>query len=143
MDESDIIAFAVQESGEKDANCIEGPAQLGDYTVWRCWTSDGDEFHAHYVVAKKGRVELEFKRDFAPFANWLLHAFDAADVHGRRLDWLRSIIASVITLALVAILLWAVGTGQAKGIDYGWLIGALAAAGLGYLLGKWVRRPAP
>ena len=70
-----------------------------------------------------------------------MDAFNVKDAHTRRLEWFRSAIAAMITLTLLALLVWAVLRGQAAGIDYKWLAGALAATSLGYLLGGWTRRP--
>jgi hypothetical protein len=139
-DERDIMDFAATKSGERSERAIEGPAVLGIYTVWRAWTYDGHEYHAHYVIAEEGRDDLIFKRDFQPFANWLMRAFNAKDMHGRRLDWFRSGVAAVIILALLGLVLWAVTEGKATGIDYRWLVGALAATSIAYLLGAWTRR---
>ena len=139
-DEADIMKFATQKSGERSERAVEGPAVLGSFTVWRAWTFDGNEYHAHYVIAEESSDGLLFKRDFQPFANWLMRAFNAKDVHGRRLDWFRSVIAAVIILALLGLVLWAVTTKQATGIDYRWLVGALAATAIAYLLGGWTRR---
>jgi hypothetical protein len=139
-DEADIIAFTVEKSGEQSERAIEGPALLGPYTVWRSWTFDGQEYHAHYVVAEEGVDQLVFKRDFQPFANWLMRAFNAKDIHGRRLEWFRSGVAALIVLALLGLVLWAVTNRQATGIDYRWLVGALAATSIAYLLGSWTRR---
>ena len=139
-DEQDIIDFTVEKSGERSERDIEGPAILGSFTVWRSWTFDKKEYHAHYVIAEEGHDTLIFKRDFQRFANWLTRAFNAKDAHGRRLDWFRSIIAGLIILALLGLLFWAVTNEQAKGIDYRWLVGALAATSMAYLLGNWTRK---
>ncbi len=139
-DENEIMDFAAAKSGEQSERAIEGPALLGPYTVWRCWTFDGNEYHAHYVIAEEGRDELVFRRDFQPFANWLTRAFNEKDAHGRRLDWFRSFIAALIILALLGLVLWAVTTNQVTGNDYRWLVGALAATSIAYLLGNWTRR---
>ena len=139
-DEADIIAFTGEKSGEQSERAIEGPALLGQFTVWRSWTFDGNEYHAHYIIAEEGSDELLFKRDFQPFANWLTRAFNAKDMHGRRLDWFRSAVAAVIILAMLGLVLWAVTTRQATGIDYRWLVGALAATSIAYLLGNWTRK---
>lgn len=139
-DESDVMAFAVKRSGEKSAKEVEGPALLGDFTVWRCWTCDGKEYHAHHVIAQKGSRELQFARYFPYFASWLTRAFNETDAHERRLDWLRSGIAALTVLALLFLVGWAAMTGNAKQIDYKWLVGALAASSFAYLLGPWTRR---
>ena len=139
-DEREIMEFAARKSGEQSERAVEGPALLGPFTVWSAWTYDGNEYHAHYVIAQEGRDELIFKRDFQPFANWVTRAFNAKDAHGRRLDWFRSGVAAVIILALLGLVLWAVTTKQATGIDYRWLVGALAATSIAYLLGSWTRR---
>jgi len=53
----------------------EGPARIGPWRIWRCWTHDGRYFHAHYGVAPPdGR--LLFFRDFLPFADWFRGAYD-------------------------------------------------------------------
>lgn len=139
-DEADIVKFTELKSGEASEREIEGPALLGPYTVWRSWTFGNGEYHAHYVIAREGSEELVFKRDFQPFANWLTQAFNARDAHGRRLDWFRAVIAAVIILTLVGLVIWAVTTKQATGIDYRWLVGALATTSIAYLLGSWTRR---
>lgn len=69
-----------------------------------------------------------------------MRAFNAKDVHGRRLDWFRSAIAATIILALLGLVLWAATSGDAAGIDYRWLVGSLAATSIAYLLGGWTRR---
>ena len=139
-DLDEVMAFVVEKTGEKSERDVEGPALLGPFTVWRAWTYDGREYHAHYVIAEDGVDHLTFKRDFQPFANWLTRAFNAKDMHGRRLDWFRSGIAAAIILAMLGLVLWAVTTKQATGIDYRWLVGALAATSIAYLLGSGTRR---
>jgi hypothetical protein len=99
------------------------------------WTYDGKEYNAHYVVGEESRSKLTLFENFQPFANWLMDAFNAKDIHTRRLDWLRSGVATVITLTLLGLVVWAVVRGQASGVDFRWLVGALAATSLGYLLG--------
>ena len=135
-----IEKFVCDNSGEKTERSVEGPALLGSYAVWRVWTFDGSEYHAHYVVGEELLDRLTLFEDFQPFANWLTRAFNAKDSHNRRLEWLRSTIASIITLTLLALVVWAVPKGQAAGVDFKWLVGALATTALGYLLGGWVRR---
>lgn len=137
----DIDNFVAKETGEKSEREVEGPALLGPHTVWRVWTFDGKSYNAHYVIGDETLEELELLENFQPFANWLTRAFNAKDTHSRRLEWLRSIIASVITLTLLALVVWAVLKGQASGVDFRWLVGALATTALGYLLGDWVRKP--
>lgn len=136
-----IKDFVAQETGENPERDVEGPALLGPYTVWRAWTYDGNEYHAHYVVGEELMQELNLHQDFQPFANWLMRAFNAKDTHTRRLEWLRSIVAALITLTLLSLVVWAVLKGQANDVDFQWLVGALAATALGYLLGDWVRKP--
>ena len=137
----EIQAFTVEQTGEEFAREVEGPAQLGPYTVWRVWTNDGNAYNAHYVVGEELLKELALYHNFQPFANWLSVAFNAKDSHSRRLDWLRSLVATIITLTLLALVVWAVLQGKASGVDFRWLVGALATTALGYLLGGWVRRP--
>lgn len=137
-----IEAFVAEQTGEDAQKAeAEGPAVLGPYTVWRVWTYDGKEYNAHYVVGDELLNELDLFQNFQPFANWLMKAFNATDSHSRRLDWLRSIVASMITLTLLALVVWAVLKGQASGVDFKWLVGALAVTALGYLLGGWTRKP--
>jgi hypothetical protein len=137
----EIESFAAEQTGEDAQKAeAEGPAVLGPYTVWRVWTYDGKEYNAHYVVGDELLKELKLFQNFQPFANWLMKAFNATDSHSRRLDWLRSIVASVITLTLLVLVVWAVLKGQAAGVDFKWLVGALAATALGYLLGGWTRK---
>jgi hypothetical protein len=137
---SEVEQFVVEQTGEKTAREVEGPAVLGPYTVWRVWTNDGQAYNAHYVVGEELLKELSLFQNFQPFANWLMRAFNAKDSHSRQLDWLRSIVATIITITLLVLVVWAVLNGQAKGVDFQWLVGALAATALGYLLGGWVRR---
>lgn len=136
----ELIRFVEQSSGESFAREIEGPALLGLFTVWRIWTEDDEEYHAHYVIAEAGRDTLEFRQDFQPFANWLTRAFNAKNAHERRLDWYRSVIAGVITISLLGLVLWAATSGRAS-VDYRWLVGALAGTSIAYLMGDWVRKP--
>jgi hypothetical protein len=138
----EIEEFVAQQTGERTEREVEGPAVLGPYTVWRVWTYDGKEYNAHYVVGDELMKELTLFENFPPFAIWLMKAFNATDSHSRRLDWLRSFVASIITLTLLALVVWAVLKGQAAGVDFKWLVGALATTALGYLLGGWVRRAA-
>jgi hypothetical protein len=136
-----VETFVVGETGEVVQRSVEGPAMLGSYTVWRVWTYDGNEFNAHYVVGDELLDTLTLFYNFQPFANWLMQAFNATERHTRSLEWLRSIVATTITLTLLALVVWAVLKGQATGVDFKWLVGALAATSLGYLLGGWTRNP--
>ena len=137
----EVETFVTEQTGEDAQRAeVEGPALLGPYTVWRVWTYDGKEYNAHYVVGEELIKELTLFHNFQPFANWLMKAFNATDSHSRRLDWLRSIVASIITLTLLGLVVWAVLKGQAAGVDFKWLVGALAATALGYLLGGWTRK---
>ncbi len=137
----EIEAFVRDRTGERTERAVEGPAVLGQYVVWRVWTNDGREYHAHYVVAEEGVTALLLFQDFQPFANWLMRAFNVSDAHGRRLDWLRAGVAATIMLVLLALVVWAVLTRQAANLDFKWLAAALATTSLGYLLGGWVRVP--
>lgn len=135
-----IEDFVIANTKEKATREVEGPAELGPFTVWRVWTYDGKEYNAHYVVGEELLNKLTIFQNFQPFANWLMRAFNAKDSHSRRLDWLRSIVATIITLSLLSLVVWAVVMGKAAGVDFRWLVGALATTALGYLLGGWVRR---
>lgn len=132
--EDEIRAFVEERTGQ-DGDAIEGPAVLGDFLVWRCWTWDKKEWHAHYVLANEESGELALKNDFQNFANWLMRAFNAKDLHARRLDWLKSIVATITMLTLLALVVWAVIAGRATGVDFRWLVGTLAASSIAYLLG--------
>lgn len=137
-----IEEFVSKQTGEDPQKSeVEGPGVLGPYTVWRVWTYDGKAYNAHYVAGEELIGELTLYQNFQPFANWLMRAFNATDSHSRRLDWLRSLVATIITLTLLALVVWAVLNGQGAGVDFKWLIGALATTALGYLLGGWVRKP--
>lgn len=136
----EIDAFVGDQTGDATEREVEGPAVLGPYAVWRVWTFDGQEYHAHYVVGDELLKKLTLFENFQPFANWLMKAFNARDIHSRRLDWLRSIVASIITLTLLALVVWAVLNREAAGVDFKWLVGALATTALGYLLGGWGRK---
>ena len=138
-----LFSFVEEQTGEKRQDEPEGPAILGPYTVWRCWTYDGKEYHAHHVIAVEGWSSLELKRDFQAFANWLMRAFNATELHTRRLDWLRNGVAATITLVLLGLVVWAVLNDKAQGVDFRWLVGALATTSLGYLLGGWTRKTTP
>ena len=135
-----IEEFVAQQSGEKTEREVEGPAILGTHQVWRVWTFANNEYNAHYVLGNEFMNELTLFENFQPFANWLMKAFNAAERHNRGLDWLRSTVASVITLTLLALVVWAVLSGKASSLDFKWLVGALATTALGYLLGGWVRK---
>ncbi len=136
---AEIDSFVTTQTGEKTEREVEGPAILGPYSVWRVWTFNGEEYNAHYVVGKESSKELTIFENFQPFANWLMIAFNVKDSHARHLDWLRSIVASIITLTLLGLVVWAV-LNHKTGVDFKWLVGALATTALGYLLGGWVRR---
>lgn len=136
---AEIDNFVTTQTGEKTEREVEGPAILGPYSVWRVWTFNGEEYNAYYVVGKESSKELTIFENFQPFANWLMIAFNVKDSHARHLDWLRSIVASIITLTLLGLVVWAV-LNHKTGVDFKWLVGALATTALGYLLGGWVRR---
>ena len=57
-DEKQIMDFTAEKSGEQSERAVEGPAVLGSSTVWRSWTFDGNEYHAHYVIAEEGVENL-------------------------------------------------------------------------------------
>ncbi|MDR6849379.1 hypothetical protein J2X47_001652 [Sphingomonas sp. BE270] len=136
-----IEEFVASQTGEEPQRAeVEGPAVLGPYTVWRVWTYDGSVYNAHYVVGHELLKELQLFQNFQPFANWLMKAFNATEIHTRGLDWLRSIVASTITLTLLILVVWAVIHDKASGVDFRWLVGALAVTALGYLLGGWTRK---
>lgn len=137
----EIDKFVAQMTKEQSQNTVEGPAVLGRYYVWRAWTFNGSEYNAHYVIGDISKESLALFENFQPFGNWLMDAFKAKDVHSRRLDWLRSIVASIIILTLLTLVVWSVINDKAADIDFKWLVGALAATALAYLLGDWVRKP--
>lgn len=137
-----IEDFVAEKSRQKTQREVEGPAILGTHQVWRVWTLHDEEYHAHYVLGNEFMQELTLFEDFQPFANWLMKAFNAAERHNRGLDWLRSMVASIITLTLLGLVVWAVLGGKASTVDFRWLVGALATTALGYLLGGWVRKSA-
>jgi hypothetical protein len=136
-----IKDFVAVQTGEEVEREVEGPAVLGPYMVWRAWTFDGHEYNANYVVGEELLDKLSLYENFQPFTVWLMTAFNAKDVHMRRLDWLRMTVATIITLTLLALLVWAVLAGKATGVDYKWLAGALAVTALGYLLGGRILMP--
>jgi hypothetical protein len=135
----DIARFVTDKTKESFERTVEGPALLGSHFVWRVWTNDGQEFNAHYVVGNELLKELTLFENFQPFAIWLTKAFNATDSHARKLDWLRSMVATIITLTLLALVVWAVTKGQVTSVNFQWLVGALATTALGYLLGGKVK----
>ena len=139
--DKEIRAFVVNTTGEIDEDYVEGPAVLGKSVVWRCWTQDSEKWwHAHYVIATEGTDKLQLKQDFQRFAVWLTGAFDIKDLHERRLDWVRSSVAAIIVLTLLALCVWAFLHGEAKDIDFKWLVVGLTTSAVAYLLGNWTRR---
>lgn len=143
-DEPDILKFVRERTSHEGETYVEGPVYLGQYRTWRVWTYGGGEYHAHYVIQNGDKPGLSFKRDYQAFAHWLTHAFDVSKIHTRRLEWFRNIIAASIVFSLLGITIWAIvaeriGTGP-QDINYRWLVGALAASSIAYLMGDWVRR---
>jgi len=139
--DDEIRTFVVNTTHEEDQNYVEGPAVLGKNVVWRCWTRDADgEYHAHYVIAGPTSEDLQLLEDFQRFAVWLAIAFNIEDAHERWLDWVRSVVAATIILTLLGLCVWAFTHGQAKDIDFMWLVAGLTASSVAYLLGDWTRR---
>jgi hypothetical protein len=167
------VGEIIAEKFRQEYHETEGPARIGPWRIWRCWTHDGKYYHAHYGVAPSdGR--LLFFRDFQPFADWLKDAHagevdearargladaDAAaaraaadrraeenakaELHARRMEWVRVAVAAAIVLVLLALVFLQVGVRDREGFNVSHVISLLAGAGVAYLLGSWVRRKRP
>ena len=134
------------------AEDVEGPARLGECRVWRVWTFGDGAYQAHYAVAHRDE-DLKYLRNFADFANWLHDAFTRRDEivyeearHRRRLELIRIAIASIVILALLALVVLQVGVRNAEGLNVSHIVSVLLGGGVAYLLGPWVmkdRSPPP
>jgi hypothetical protein len=132
MTRGEIEEKVLLKFGQESADCIEGPHRIGEYFITRVWTKDKDgEYHAHYAV-EKGYDPLIFE-NFSPFAAWLTDAFDLDRAAERRLALLRTLIASAVVIAAMALVVYIVYTNPTGAFPLAYVLTAVVGGGAGYL----------
>ena len=105
---------------------VEGPHNMGPYTVWRVWTEEIDpedeeeviEYHAHHVVDDDGkRIYFE---DFAPFALWLSKELDLDRYAVLQQGEVKLGVAVIVILVALGLLIYLIvwAPGQSSVVNY-------------------------
>ena len=113
----------------------EGPVNLGGNTIWRVWTYDGNEHHAHYVRFSD-EEGLVFYENFSPFAQWINPHFDLEKTTKIKQSWAPVFIASLIVIVLLSLVVYQVASAGQSGFDIYYVVSALIGGAVTFLFGR-------
>lgn len=132
MTTAELIEAVCAKFKEEDAGWVEGPHHIGEHEISRVWTKDDDgEYHAHYAVETGANVRIF--EDFGPFASWLAYHFDLDHAARRRLELIRTLIASAVILAAMAMVGFLVVQNPAGAFPIAYVLTTIVGGGAGYL----------
>ena len=141
MDEQELGERVANECGQKFEGSVEGPVRFGLFMASRVWTHDGDEYHAHYAIQRRG-YPLKIFRNFLPFAAWLDEEFDL-DARAKRIEGrIKTLVAAVIVLGGFALLAYLVIRNPQTDFPIGYVVTAIIGGAAGFMFGNWSRAPA-
>lgn len=119
---------------------VEGPNLFGPYVARRVWTYDGKEFHAHYAIEHRGK--LQTFEDFAPFAVWLAGEFSLDDRMGRTERMIGIAVATCVVLVALGLLVYLVGWQPQEAAYVKYLLSAVVGGAAMYLFKTRPRKKA-